>query len=269
MIRHLTRIPGARRLWSKFPIGSVSLRTEYDIWDRPHYAYGVYKSAQLARNLKLQEISVIEFGVAGGNGLVALERIAEQVSQHLNIKISTFGFDTGQGMPPPTDYRDLPHVWQAGFYSMDQNKLRSRLRTAKLVLGNVADTTSELTTRSNFPPIAFVAFDLDYYSSTKSAFGIFAGPSSSRLPRVHCYFDDIVWPEHACHNEYTGELCAIREFNDENESQKISKIPSLAWMRKHPARWNEQIYIHHDFDHPSYCQLVTPPGDTYRERPLQ
>jgi hypothetical protein len=265
MIRHLTRIPGVRRLWAKIPIGSVALRTEYDVWDRPHYAYGVYTAAQLARSLGLPSLSVIEFGVAGGDGLLALEHIADRVGQNLGIRIAVFGFDTGEGMPPPVDYRDLPHVWQAGFYSMDQRKLRSRLTSAELVLGDVAATVPELVSRPGLPPVGFVAFDLDYYSSTKCAFKIFDGPPSSHLPRTYCYFDDIVWPEHACYNEYTGELCAIREFNAENDRRKIGKLSNLAWMRRHPALWNEQIYVSHDFDHPLYCRLVTPSGDMHRE----
>jgi hypothetical protein len=60
-------------------------------------------------------------------------------------------------------------------------------------------------------PVGFVAFDLDYYSSTTVAFRVF---EKEHLPRVHCYFDDTIWPESAYHNEYIGELCAIREFNE-------------------------------------------------------
>ncbi len=42
---------------------------------------------------------------------------------------------------------------------------------------------------------ASLAFDLDYYSSTKTALQLFEGGPESRLPRVYCYFDDIMWPE--------------------------------------------------------------------------
>jgi hypothetical protein len=211
----------------------------------------------------------MEFGVAGGNGLLALERIADRIGRDLGVRIAVFGFDTGTGMPPPVDYRDLPYVWQAGFLGMDRDRLRARLRSAELVLGDVAQTAPEVLARNDLPPVGFVAFDLDYYSSTKAAFHIFDGPPDTRLPRTYCYFDDVVWPEHACHNEYTGELCAIREFNAENYNMKIAKIKNLAWMRRHPARWNEQFYVLHDFGHPQYGQLVTPEGDEYRELRLR
>ncbi len=265
MIRLLSRIPGFRRLWLKFPIGSVALRTEHDIWDRKAYAYGVYSSAKLAKTLGLDKISVIEFGVAGGNGLLQLEEIARQVSDELGINIQVYGFDTGTGMPPPVDYRDLPYVWEEGFYRMEPEKLRARLRKAELVLGNLQDTLPQFLNRTDLAPIAFVSFDLDYYSSTKTAFGVFDGPCETRLPRVYCYFDDVVWPEHACHNDFTGELCAIREYNEEQDRRKVAKLANLTWMRPHPARWNEQIYVHHEFDHPSYSRMITPQGEKFRQ----
>lgn len=44
------------------------------------------------------------------------------------------------------------------------------------------------------------------------------------LPRVYCYFDDVVWPEFACHNEFTGELHAIHEYNTLTETRKIAQL---------------------------------------------
>jgi hypothetical protein len=268
MLRHLTRIPGVRRWWSKVPIGSPELRTEHDIWSRPAYAYGIHAAATLAKQLGLPRISVLELGVAGGNGLVAMEEIAGEISRHIGVEICVIGCDGGAGMPPPRDYRDLPHVWREGFYSMDVDKLRKRLRRAELVLGPIGETLPALVKRRDLPPIGFVAFDLDYYSSTRDAFALFDGAAATHLPRVFCYFDDVVWPERACHNEFTGELCAIREFNDENATRKIAKLANLSWMRAHPAPWNEQIYVFHDFDHPQYGQLITQDGAEHRQRPL-
>ena len=43
---------------------------------RPNYAWAMVHTAFLASSLKLDRISALEFGVAGGNGLVALERTA-------------------------------------------------------------------------------------------------------------------------------------------------------------------------------------------------
>src|SRR6187549_2659720 len=44
----------------------------------PQYTWGVLQAAHLATTLGIRRISVIEFGVAGGNGLVALERAFER-----------------------------------------------------------------------------------------------------------------------------------------------------------------------------------------------
>ena len=267
ILTRLTQIPGARSLWSRFPAGSVDTRVRYGIFDRPNYAYGVYSAADLAKRLGLSAISVLELGVAGGRGLMALERIAAEVGNHIGIQIHVTGFDTGEGMPSPVDYRDLPHVWDQGFYKMDVPKLKAQLSpSTELVLGPMEDTVSSWAPKG---AIGFVSFDLDYYSSTKSALRLFDNRDpASRLPRTYCYFDDMVWPEHACHNDYVGELLAIREFNEARESQKLCPIHMLRFTRPHEATWNEQMYVLHDFKHPLYCKNVTPSGDSYTQMHL-
>jgi len=261
-LERITKLPGVRRLWLKFPFGSIIARTLFDIWERPQYAYGVYMAADLARRLNLPAISVIEFGVAGGRGLVELEKIAQQVGKYFGVRIAVFGFDSGEGMPEPMDYRDLPHVWAAGFYKMDAARLHEKIKTARLYLGDLLETIPTFLRNKTIAPIGFVAFDLDYYSSTRQAFRLFEDNSASRLPRVYCYFDETVWPEIACHNEYTGELCAIREFNLEHADKKICPIHRLRNMRIHPACWNDQTYVLHDFQHPLYGVYVNSLTDT-------
>jgi hypothetical protein len=257
VLRRLTSIPGVRNLWHRFPIGSVELRTHYGIWPRPNYAYGVFHAAQQASRLGLNGITVIEFGVAGGSGLVALQSIAKEIAEYFRIEIDVWGFDSGNGMPETVDYRDLPHVWGGGFYQMDKEKLKSLLAPkTRLVIGDVKETVSWL--RAARQPIGFASFDLDYYSSTKAALKAFELHSPTRLPRVYCYFDDIVWPEYACHNPWTGELCAIREFNETHEWMKLSPLNMLRRMRPHAEAWNEQTYVLHDFQHPLYAVNLTP-----------
>lgn len=251
----LIGLPGVRRLWRRFPIGSVHVRTRFDIWERPAYAYGVFSAAKLAKELGISRISAIEFGVARGVGLVALEKVCAEVSAALDMSITVYGFDSGQGNPKPVDYRDLPYIWDEGSYAMDERALRARLKSAKLILGDVADTVDDFI-RNTPEPVGFISFDLDYYSSTVAAFRIFEGSPSTRLPRVLCYFDDILWPERAYYNDFTGEYLAIREFNDHHLHQKIAKIPHLHRMRRYPADWNEQLYVFHDFEHPAYCTNI-------------
>jgi len=263
-LRNLTRIPGVRRLWTKYKLGPLETRMRFDAIEQPWYAYGIYASAVLAKRLNIPAISAIEFGVAEGRGLVILERLANVIGADVGVEIVTYGFDSGGGMPKPIDYRDLPHVWGEGYYRMDQEALRKRLTRAKLVIGDVAKTVPETVASGAMPPVGFVAFDLDYYSSTKAAFRVFEGPTQGRLPRVQCYFDDISWPEFGCLNEYVGELLAIREFNDEHPKMKICPIAYLRTQRERPARWNEQIFVCHDFEHPLYVANVAPQEADFR-----
>jgi hypothetical protein len=259
----LSRIPRVRDFWTKRELGSLETRVRFDAIEQPWYAYGVYASAVLAKRLGIPAISAIEFGVAEGRGLVKLERLAQRIGDEVGVRIATFGFDSGEGMPPPVDYRDLPHVWGRGDYKMNPDALRARLTSARLVIGDVARTVPETLASGALPPVGFVSFDLDYYSSTKAAFRIFEGAHKNRLPRVQCYFDDISWPDFGCLNEYVGELLAIREFNDEHPKMKICPIAGLRTQRQRPAAWNEQIFVCHDFEHPLYTHNVAPLEDSF------
>ncbi len=269
--RRLVGIPGVAGLWSRFPFGSLPTRVDYGIWHRSRYVpylFGVHRAARLAAALGHPRISCLEFGVAGGNGLVALEEIAAAVSADTGVLIEVAGFDSGAGMPAPRDYRDLPHVWEAGFYKMDLEALRRRLKTTtRLCIGDVRDTVPQLLA-DNVAPVGFVSFDLDFYSSTAEALRLFRAPHTALLPRVYCYFDDVVWPEFACHSEFTGELRAIEEYNGLSATRKIAQLRMLRWMLPRQARWQEQIYIHHAFDHPEYAFNVMPSGAAFRELPL-
>jgi hypothetical protein len=265
-----THIPGVRTLWSIFPVGSVGLKVKFDIYARPHYAYGLYSAADLAKRLGLTAITAIEFGVAGGRGLVAMQNLAAEIGDSLGVRIFVAGFDTGSGMPEALDYRDLPYVWTKGFYAMDREALKQKLLPeTDLVLGDVAQTAPQWVSTSLRAPIGFISFDLDYYSSTKNAFNIFNTDNpAATLPRVFCYFDDIIVPERACHNEYVGELRAIREFNEEHPDRKLCPIHMLRHNRVHQRRWNDQMYVLHDFKHPLYCKNISRLTEEDTEIPL-
>ena len=219
---------------------------------RPAYTWGVVHAAALARQLGLERVGVIEFGVAGGRGLVALERIAESVESALGIPISVYGFDTGAGLPKPQDYRDLPHLYMPETYVMDPGRLRALLRRATLVLGPVGETLPGFLQGSP-PPIGFISIDLDYYSSTMDALRLFDAPAGALLPRVHCYLDDIMG---GTFGDCNGERLAISDFNARHPSAKISPIYGLRHFLPWPlstAMWPEMMYMAHLFDHPRYA----------------
>ncbi len=218
---------------------------------RPSYTWGVLQAAHLAKALGISRISVIEFGVAGGNGLVGLELAARLTESMLGITIEVHGFDTGKGLPKPTDYRDHPNSYTESTYMMDEGKLRARLRGAQLHIGLVQDTIGTFLA-SNPAPVGFASFDLDYYSSTVDAFALLRGDATHLLPRVHCYFDDIMGL--AC-SEWAGERLAINEFNTESAQRKISPIFGLKYLLPPiyaDQQWSEMMYLAHLFAHPRY-----------------
>jgi hypothetical protein len=225
--------------------------------DRTHYQHCMLHAAILARKLGHRRIAAIEFGVAGGNGLVAMEQHAETVLAKTGIETTVYGFDTGQGMPPPLDYRDLPYLWQPGYFMMDVPKLQARLKSARLILGDVAETVADFTAQEP-PPIGFIAFDLDYYSSTVAALKILLNDHRFLLPRVACYFDDMVGDVDWAYNEFTGELLAIKEFNSAHDHVKIAPVNGLRFFgRRIPRAWHEQIFVAHLFTHADYVKPIS------------
>lgn len=236
------------------------LRLNIDGMDRTYYAYGLFQAADEARRLGIKRISAIEFGVAAGHGLVILEKHAEQISCLTGIKIDVYGFDIGIGLPKPLDYRDLPYIWQKGFYKMDIPKLRRMLKPAtQLVLGDVAKTIPRFV-KKDIAPVGFVAFDLDYYTSTKEALNLFEAPNSKMLPRVFCYFDDIIGTDEEIISEYVGELLAIYEFNKRHK-HKISKINGMYHKRVIKSAWSDMIYVFHVFSHKLYNTYIYPKNE--------
>ncbi len=249
-----------RWLDRRFGLFSYLTGLELGSVDRAWYGYPLLHSAWTARKLGYSRISAIEFGVAGGNGLVALEQHAERVRLETGVEISVYGFDTGEGMPQPQDMRDMPYLWQSGYFAMDQAKLKARLRFAKLELGRVEDTVAQFFDKENPPPIGFISFDLDYYSSTVAALKILDAEHKQYLPRVVCYFDDLAGGILDAYNEFTGEILAIKEFNDAHADVKISRVRGLSHHSKNiPAQWHEKIYVAHRFSHPEYGK---PSSDT-------
>jgi len=236
------------------PFMPFSLRCALDAFHRPHYAYGVVQAARLA-----QKLDSIEYGVGGGDGLIELESLQEQIMGQFDVALRVFGFDLGYGLPDPKDFRDCPYVFKRGLYRMEKDTVQKRLKHATLILGDVKDTVEGFFSAYSPPPIGFISFDMDYYSSTVSALQMLRRTEVERfLPRTLCYLDDIVGPDEACHSEYSGELLAINEFNSAVEDRKIAKIYGLAHKRIAKCYWADQLYALHLFSHPQYNRFVDP-----------
>jgi hypothetical protein len=222
---------------------------------RPQYAWGTVFAATLARALGLTAVSVLEFGVAGGWGLLALQDIADGVSTKIGVKCQVYGFDTGAGLPEVTDVRDLPQLYKRGDYRMDLSKLKARLRPeTQLLIGNVKETLDIFLALSH-APVGFISLDLDLYTSTRDAMQLFrdAAPLTHCLPRVVCYADDIMGAASA---DITGERLAIREYNEGHRTCRgISPIYGLRYYLGWPhnrAQWPDMMFWAHFLDHPQY-----------------
>lgn len=245
------------KVWRALGTASFQSRLDFDLLERPHYAYCLANAARLARALHIPRISAIEFGVAGGRGLLALEALAGPVEEAYGVKIETWGFDTGEGLPAPVDYRDLPYIWQKGFFTMDQDALQKRLNRSQLVLGNVSESVPTFVKRHHPAPFGAVLFDLDFWSSTRDALALFTSDSAAMLPRVFCYFDDVISKDGGgIYCEDIGQLRAIRDYNEISDMRKLRQISGLVSTRRVKAVWNSQIYVHHAFDHPLYCTYI-------------
>jgi hypothetical protein len=253
-----------KHILARLELGSFPFRYRIEALERMHYAYILYQAAKLASRLGQRRISAIEFGVAGGNGLVWLERHAEAIERLFPVHFEIYGFDTGGGLPQPKDYRDLPYHWQAGFFSMERDRLEKKLKRAHLVIGDVAETWKTFVDTYSPAPVAAVAHDLDFYSSTAEGLKLFEFPDSHLMPRIFCYFDDTIGGDVELYSDFTGERLAIHEFNASHENRKIA-IPYHLRCQEGLGTWRHQIWVCHLFDHAHYNDFI---GDPNQQLPL-
>jgi hypothetical protein len=240
------------RLLTKFALRylpvSLQTRARWDLSPRPAYTLGVLTAALKARHQGVPEISVIEFGVAAGSGLLTLERESAAIEAQTGVQIRVYGFDSGRGLPFTTgDYRDHPDYWQHGDFPMDEAALRSKLSPkTQLILGDVRETVPHFITHTQKAPLGFVSFDLDLYSSTIAALQVFSHPQKRMLLQVPCYFDDI---EYFVAHKFAGELLAIDDFNAQQRQTKIDRWYDIARQRPFPeASYLRRMYVAHDLE---------------------
>jgi hypothetical protein len=228
----------------------VSIRTidRWDIATRPEYLVGVLTAADQARRDHVPKICVAEFGVAGGNGLLELQKYAAAVENETGVEIAVYGFDTGTGLPVHCgDYRDHPDHWMPFDFPMDEGALRRRLmpRTS-LIMGNVAETIPRFVAEIQQSPVGFFAVDVDLYSSAKKVLQLLVLPGKKMLRRVPIYFDDT---DLIFNHKFAGELLAIDEFNGESESVKIDIWRGMGRTRVFSdASWLHNMYMAHDLE---------------------
>jgi hypothetical protein len=230
--------------------GSYRAKIAFDLVVRQWNAYGILKAADQAKALGISRVSLVEFGVAAGAGLMNMAEIAAKVTRATGVQFSLYGFDTGAGLPLPRDYRDHPDLYQQGECGMDVAALRKALpANAQLVLGDLADTVGPfIRALSPREPIGYVSVDVDYYSSTVSALRMLAASAEKYLPVTVMFFDDV---NNERHTSACGELLAIDEFNRTHRMRQIERHQFLENSRVfRRADWIKHIYYLHVLDHP-------------------
>ena len=246
-----------RKFLKHFPIGSFATRLRVGAVQRVNYAWCMYYAAVEAKALGHKAVTVIELGVAGGNGLLCLCQHRKEIQKELGIEIIVVGFDSGTGLPQSTDHRDLLYAWPTGAYRMDRVALEAHIEgQAQLVLGDVAITVPAWNPAPD-APLGAILFDLDYYTSTVSAFRLFA--KENVLPRIWCYFDDVCGGPEEATTDRVGEREAIREFkaDPERATRKDHLSPAYTFRGLTPDGWHQHIYLYHRFSHPDYDRCLT------------
>jgi len=238
--------------------GGFRSKVAFDLVHRHQHAYGLLKAADEAKARGIERLTIVELGVAAGAGLLNICAIAERVTKETGVEFRIAGFDTGEGMPPPADYRDHPELYKEGWFPMDQEALRSALpANAELHLGPLRETIEPFVEQMEpSAPLGFATLDVDFYSSSKDALRLFDGRPGAYLPYVTVYVDDLAL---ATHTPHAGELLAIREFNEEHELRKLDRDWDLRHTRvfKHTG-WLAHMFKLQVLDHPERNDLSRP-----------
>lgn len=231
-------------------------RLDLALMPKASYAYLLFRGASLAKRLGIPRITAVELGVAGGNGLLAMERHAATTEQMTGIGVDVYGFDTGEGLVAPKDNRDLPYRFAEGTFAMDVEALTARLKRAELVLGDAVETFRAFMATEP-APLGAVSFDMDLYAPTQGVLMSMTDQADEArfLPRVPVYFDDVVGNRQQDYNVYTGELLAIEEFNQENPNTKLVEDRHFRTLPLN-FDWHHSTYTMHRFDHPQYDTYI-------------
>lgn len=209
------------------------------------YARNIWKAAEAAREIGIREFSVIEFGVAGGNGLIAAEFYAREISRIFNLKIEVYGFDNAVGLPEIKEdciQKEIPYWFYGGRYNyLNIEKMNKRLRAAKLIIGDIEETLNSFIEIYSPAPIGVIFVDVDQYAGTAAILSFLESDDKHFLPRMNVYFDDI-----SPATESRGEHRAVLEFNQRNEDIKILPEDSrtkekICFRRRHPLYAKEII----------------------------
>tara|TARA_B100000963_G_scaffold50762_1_gene38891 strand:- start:446 stop:1297 length:852 start_codon:yes stop_codon:yes gene_type:complete len=251
------RVELIRYLSRKFNLFDFLTQLDIESLEKPYLAYCMLNAAIQAKGLGIMKISAIEFGVCSGASLTYIEKYSKEIEKLTGVSFNTYGFDMMSGLPKTSiDYKNQLYFWPQGAFKTDLEKLRNNIKTSTLIIGDIKDKVKTFFDDYEPPVIGFISFDLDYYTSTLSAFEIFNFSQSNYLPRVECYMDDVSSFNELSASKGTGVLRAIEEFNERENNKKIYKKELVSQFRRFKEYWNEKIYVFHYFNHDLYNKYL-------------
>lgn len=230
--------------------GDFRAREQHALIARANYLYGMLRAADVAKFCGKQRVTVIEFGVASGAGVLNMIGLAPMIEKETGIELRIVGFDTGQGLPSIQGYKDHPELWRTGDFATEDREglMRTLGGRAEVIWGDIAETIGPFTDSIDpAAPLGFISIDLDIYSATTAALRCLTGHPEKYNPGISMYFDDVSF---FFANEWAGELAAIAEFNAEHKLRKIGLDRSLPGRRPVlSASWYSKMYVCHVLDH--------------------
>src|SRR5712692_9454190 len=72
--------------------GGLRSKVAFDLVLRQQHAYSILTCADVARELGIAEVTLVEFGVAAGAGLLNICELAERVTRETGVRFKVFGF---------------------------------------------------------------------------------------------------------------------------------------------------------------------------------
>lgn len=185
---------------------------------------------------------------------------AREIGRILDMEIEVYGFDLEKGLPASeTNYLDLLFQWKRGLFEMDFSRLNSKLEGAKLLLGDVSETTVNFIEKYDPAPIGVISVDVDLYTSTLPILKMIENTNPEHfLPRPYIYFDDIMGGY-----DCVGQKRALIEFNRRNEGNvcispegTTLKIEYLTDVKNKPRERDVNVKTCHFFNHPEYKTYI-------------
>jgi hypothetical protein len=208
------------------------------------------RAADVAKYFGKRRVTVVEFGVASGAGLLNMIALAPAIEKETGIKLRIVGFDTGSGLPATHGYKDHPEIWNSGDFATEDRDILIRKvgSRAEIIWGDIDGTIDSFADAIDpSAPLGFISIDVDIYSATKAALRCLTKQPEKYTPAISMYFDDVNF---FFANEWAGELAAIAEFNEEHELRKIDRDRSLPGHRPVMVEsWYSNMYICHIHDH--------------------